>query len=51
MRADVVVLDAPTFDEVPYRPDHDAVLAVVCSGDLVYVADRERGRVAGTFTA
>jgi imidazolonepropionase len=45
MRADLVVLDARTFDEVPYRPDHDVVLAVVCGGELVYVADRARPRV------
>ncbi|MDQ3645524.1 MAG: imidazolonepropionase [Actinomycetota bacterium] len=45
-RADLVVLDAASFDAVPYRPDHDAVLAVVCGGRLVYVAPRAEARVA-----
>jgi imidazolonepropionase len=46
MRADLVVLDGPAFDEVPYRPDHDSVLAVVCGGELVYVADRAHVRLS-----
>ncbi|MFN2388082.1 MAG: amidohydrolase family protein, partial [Actinomycetota bacterium] len=37
-RADLVILDAPTFDAVPYRPDHDPVVAVVCGGRLAYLA-------------
>lgn len=45
-RADLVVLDCPTFEELPYRPDHDHVLAVVCAGRLVHVADRARPRVS-----
>jgi imidazolonepropionase len=45
MRADLVVLDAATFAEVPYRPDHDVVLAVVCGGELVYVAERAARRL------
>jgi imidazolonepropionase len=44
-RADLVVLDAPDFDSVPYRPDHDAVLAVICGGELVHVAPAARDRV------
>ena len=44
-RADAVVLDVPTFEHVPYRPDADVVLAVVCSGELVYVAEGAGGRV------
>lgn len=45
-RADLVVLDAPSFEHVPYRPDHDPVLAVVCGGELVHVAPGAAGRVA-----
>jgi imidazolonepropionase len=45
-RADVVVLDAPTFDAVPYRPDHNPVLAVVCGGELAYVSPAGEGRVS-----
>jgi imidazolonepropionase len=37
-RADVVVLAEPSFEAVPYRPDHDPVAAVVCGGELVHVA-------------
>jgi imidazolonepropionase len=44
-RADLVVLDAPTFDAVPYRPDVNPVLAVICGGELVHVARRARDRV------
>ena len=44
-RADAVVLGVPSFDVVPYRPDHDSVLAVVCGGDLVHVSAEGRERV------
>ncbi|MGH2694090.1 MAG: imidazolonepropionase [Actinomycetota bacterium] len=47
MRADLVVLDVPSFDHVVYRPDHDVVLAVVCGGELVHVAERARARLDG----
>lgn len=46
-RADIVILDVPSFDHVVYRPDVDPVAAVVCAGELVYVAPRARGRVKG----
>lgn len=45
-RADLVVLDVPSFDALPYRPDHDAVVAVVCGGELVHVAPGADGRVS-----
>jgi imidazolonepropionase len=44
-RADIVVLDAPAFEAVPYRPDHDLVLAVICGGELVHVARGAEERV------
>jgi imidazolonepropionase len=44
-RADIVVLDAPSFDHVTYRPDLNHVAAVVCGGELVYVAPGAEGRV------
>ncbi|MGH2749726.1 MAG: imidazolonepropionase [Actinomycetota bacterium] len=37
-RADVVVLDAPSFEQVCYRPDYDPVVAVVCGGEVVHLA-------------
>lgn len=45
-RADAVVLDAPTFEHVPYRPDAEAVIAVVSEGELVHVAEGAEGRVS-----
>ena len=50
-RADLVVLDAPTFDVLPYRPDHDSVVAVVCAGELVHVARSALDRVTRTSGA
>jgi imidazolonepropionase len=44
-RADIVVLDVASFDEVPYRPDHDPVAAVVCGGEVVHVAPGFEDRV------
>lgn len=44
-RADIVILDAPTFEAVPYRPDHEVVLAVICGGELVHVAPGAEGRI------
>lgn len=37
-RADAVVLDVPSFEQVCYRPDHDPVMAVICGGEVVHVA-------------
>jgi imidazolonepropionase len=34
-RADLVILDGPTFAHVPYRPGHDPVATTVIAGDLV----------------
>jgi imidazolonepropionase len=44
-RADAVVLDVPAFEEVCYRPDHDAVLAVICGGDVVHLAPGAEDRL------
>jgi imidazolonepropionase len=35
LRADVVLLDVPTFAHVPYRPGHDPVVGVWSGGDLI----------------
>lgn len=43
--ADLVVLDVPSPDHLPYRPDHNPVLAVVIGGRLVHVAERAKQRV------
>ena len=34
-RADLVLLDGPTFAHVPYRPGHDAVIATLIGGEPV----------------
>lgn len=44
-RADVVVLDAPSFEDVCYRPDHDPVLAVICGGEVVHLAPEAKDRL------
>lgn len=44
-RADMVIFGAPTFDHVTYRADDDHVAAVVCGGELAYVAPSAEGRV------
>jgi imidazolonepropionase len=38
-RADLVLLDGPSFAHVPYRPGHDPVTATVIGGEAV---DRAR---------
>jgi imidazolonepropionase len=44
-RADMVLLDAPSFEEVTYRPDNDPVAAVICGGEIVHIADSARWRI------
>ncbi|HEX6400559.1 MAG TPA: amidohydrolase family protein, partial [Actinomycetota bacterium] len=34
-RADLLVLEGPTFAHVPYRPGHDPVVATVIDGEIV----------------
>ena len=44
-RADLVILDSAEFESVPYRPDHDPVVAVVCGGEVAYIAAGAEERV------
>ncbi|HEX2056738.1 MAG TPA: imidazolonepropionase [Actinomycetota bacterium] len=44
-RADAVVLDVPSLDHVAYRPDRNPVTAVLCGGELAYVAPGHEGRI------
>ena len=37
-RADAVVLDVSSVDHLAYRPDRNPVVAVVCGGELAYLA-------------
>ena len=43
-RGDAVVLDIPSFEHLPYRPDAAHVVAVICEGRLAYVAPGEESR-------
>ncbi|MDQ4143412.1 MAG: imidazolonepropionase [Actinomycetota bacterium] len=45
-RADAVVFDVPSFEHVPYRPDADSVVAVLCAGELAYVSERAKERLS-----
>jgi imidazolonepropionase len=44
-RADAVVLEIDDLDQISYRPDHDPIVAVVCGGELAYVAPGAEDRV------
>ena len=46
-RADLVLLDVSDPDEIAYRPDHDPVVAVVCNGEVAYLAPGHEGRLSG----
>jgi imidazolonepropionase len=45
LRADIVLLDVPSFEEVTYRPDNDPVAMVVCGGTIVHTAVSARTRL------
>ncbi|MFN2593294.1 MAG: imidazolonepropionase [Actinomycetota bacterium] len=49
-RADVVILNTASFEHVPYRPDSDLVAAVVCGGELAYVAPTATDRLRGPLS-
>jgi imidazolonepropionase len=44
-RADAVVLDMPDLDHLVYRPDADHVVAVVCGGEIAYLAPGAEARL------
>lgn len=44
-RADLVLLDMADPDEIAYRPDHDPIVAVVCGGEVVYMAPGHEERL------
>ena len=37
-RADIVVLDMPSFDHLAYRPDRNPVVATILGGEVAYLA-------------
>jgi imidazolonepropionase len=46
-RADAVVLDTPSFDDLTYRPDHDHIAAVICGGEIAYLSPAAQHRLSG----
>jgi imidazolonepropionase len=46
MAADLVVLDAPGFEHLIYRPDGDHVVAVIRGGEVVYLRPGSEPRLA-----
>jgi imidazolonepropionase len=44
-RADLLVLDVPDIEHLPYRPDRNPVIAVVCGGELAHVAPSAGPRI------
>lgn len=44
-RADLVILDVPDVAHIAYRADRDPVAAVVCGGEVVYVAPGAEARI------
>jgi imidazolonepropionase len=46
-RADAVVLDIPSFDDLTYRPDHDHIAAVICGGEIAYLSPAAQHRLSG----
>jgi imidazolonepropionase len=45
LRADLVVIDAPSFEHLVYRPDAPIVVAVVRDGELAYLAPGSEPRL------
>lgn len=46
MGADLVILDAPSFEHLVYRPDGDHVVAVICGGEVAYLRPGSDSRFA-----
>lgn len=44
--ADLVILDAPSFEHLVYRPDGDHVVAVVIAGEIAYLRPGSEPRLA-----
>lgn len=46
MVADIVVLDAPSFEHLVYRPDADHIVAVICGGEVAYLRPGSEPRLS-----
>jgi imidazolonepropionase len=46
MAADLVVLDAPSYEHLVYRPDGDHVVAVICDGEVAYMRPGSEPRLS-----
>ena len=45
MVADLVVLDAPSYEHLVYRPDADHIVAVICGGEVAYLRPGSESRL------
>ncbi|MEA2453339.1 MAG: imidazolonepropionase [Actinomycetota bacterium] len=46
LAADLVILDAPSFEHLVYRPDADHIVAVIRDGDVAYLRPGSEPRLA-----
>lgn len=46
LAADLVVLDAPGFEHLVYRPDADHIVAVICGGEVAYLRPGSEPRLS-----
>lgn len=46
LAGDLVVIDAPSFEHMVYRPDGDHVAAVICGGEIAYLRPGSEPRLA-----
>ena len=46
LAADLVVLDAPSYEHLVYRPDGDHVVAVICGGEVAYLRPGSEPRLS-----
>lgn len=46
LAGDLVILDAPSFEHLVYRPDGDHIVAVICGGEIAYIRPGSEPRLS-----
>jgi imidazolonepropionase len=46
LAGDLVILDAPSFEHLVYRPDGDHIVAVICGGEVSYIRPGSEPRLS-----
>jgi imidazolonepropionase len=46
MAADLVIVEAPGFEHLVYRPDADHIVAVICGGEVAYLRPGSEPRLS-----